>query len=76
MTDIYVRFTRRSSYGFKSGDIIKGTLTERDKGGIYVIFDSSPTNLFPFLAWSDLSSFEEISAMELLALAADGKVEL
>lgn len=72
---IYVRFTRWS-LGFKPGDIVKCKLSERHNMGIRVIFDSSPSNLLPLSVWSDLSGFEEIPAMELLALAADGRLNL
>lgn len=77
---IYVRFFT-SAWCYKEGDIVKVKLLSRDpgNGGIQVHFGITPKHPNGFNAWNDMAyspTFIEINAMELLAFAADGKVEL
>ena len=65
---IYVRFCF-DNYGYQAGDIVLATLYRRDNRGVYVrLF--SPEHNERVNAWSDLGSFEEVSPLEVLALAA------
>ena len=69
---IFVRF-RFENYDYAKGEIVAVRLLKRDKNGVLVefidLFDDSPFN-----AWSDLGSFEEVSPLEVLALAAAGEL--
>jgi len=70
---IYVRFTF-DNYGYRAGSIIPAKLLKRDVIGVHVEM-RHPHGDDYLRAWSDLGSFEEITAMELIALAADGQLD-
>lgn len=70
----YVRFNR-DAYGFKSGEVVAVSILKRDHLGIQIALrprgDGSSD---PFNAWSDLGGFIEVDAMEVVALAAAGRL--
>jgi hypothetical protein len=68
--EIYVRF-KFASYGYSPGAIVKARAGVRDHTGVHVqIWSKEHNEVVP--AWSDLASFDELNAMEVLALAAAG----
>lgn len=70
---VYVRF-RFENYGYREGDVVEARLLKRDERGIQVhLFDNRPEDFGALItAWSDLGCFEELTEMEVIALAASG----
>lgn len=68
--DVYVRF-KFANYGYLPGAIVKARADMRDPTGVHVkIWSLEHGEVVP--AWCDLGQFEELNAMEVLALAAAG----
>lgn len=77
--DVFIRFFK-DSIGFKRGDVVRVTLQYRSAPGFpqscRVWVKQTPTYPEGVTAWSDYQNFEEISEMEILALAASGEIDL
>ena len=67
---VYVRF-KWDNFGYMPGDVVQCRLNERDNKGVHVTM-RSPEDKEEINAWSDLGSFEELTAMEVIAHAAAG----
>lgn len=68
--DVYVRFTF-PTYGYAAGDVVRARADMRDRQSVHVqIWSRDHKEVVA--AWGDLASFVELSAMEVLALAAAG----
>ena len=68
---IYIRF-KFENYGYRPGDVVKAQVIERDGRGIHVTMPSGRGHRQEITCWSDLSSFDELNAMEVIAHAVAG----
>lgn len=73
---IYVIFDF-DNFGYNPGDIVKVKLNTRDDKGVHVTLpDKTFGKVGPANAWSDLGCFRELTGMEFLAHAAEGRLLL
>lgn len=68
--EVYIQF-RFENFGYEPGEVVKAKLNRRDDKGVHVTLwcrdDKDYGN-----AWSDLGSFREMAAMEVIAHVANG----